>query len=200
MARAYSYQKRQNFTNGVCIVGCPVVMVLICFTLGLVIQNALNASAGQPTEYVLCSRERNMNQINIPYWSNSSAPFPVTEISDANRWQFGGSTLSSVQHVNWGFPNWYSPCQFWYEEGYTNSDIYSQSPAPASGKLIRDSSFVAQPVGGWLPNIMDQFNDTSATRYLVNATTSLVWQMWQQHTSVVVVGSLCSHTRPILTT
>ncbi|KAJ3348621.1 hypothetical protein HDU91_006538 [Kappamyces sp. JEL0680] len=190
VARAYSYQKRQNFTNGVCIVGCPVVMVLICFTLGLVIQNALNASAGQPTEYVLCSRERNMNQINIPYWSNSSAPFPVTEISDANRWQFGGSTLSSVQHVNWGyFPNWYSPCQFWYEEGYTNSDIYSQSPAPASGKLIRDSSFVAQPVGGWLPNIMDQFNDTSATRYLVNATTSLVWQMWQQHTSVVVAYS-----------
>jgi hypothetical protein len=118
-----------------------------------------------------------MNAIRVPYWSNSSTAFPTIAINALNRKAYPGSTLSYIAHVNWNYYQWYQPCQFWYEEGYKEEDFYSQPPMSA-GKTIRDTTFIAQPLGGWLPNIIDYYNITSPTRYLTNGTTVQFWQMW----------------------
>ncbi len=158
-------------------------MVLICFLLGKVIGDAINTAFGSPTEFVFCSNVKSSDSYNIPFWYPALSPFP--SVQNPDRGLFPRSTLPTLYHANWFYFNLrYTPCQYWYGESYPNNDIYSPPPL-ASGKSIRDSSFIAQPIGGWASNMLRIGSSTSIS----NVTTLQTFLQFQQQTSIIVGSS-----------
>jgi hypothetical protein len=161
VAKAIHYQKRQNFTNICCISVCPIMMVAISAILGSLIAGLI-ARSQPPDEYVYCSNLPALNRVNIPHWRNAN---PFLQRTPPNN--FPGATLSFLYHSNWAIVRFITlsgppggagasfrrPCVFWYGEDYPSSPVYERPPN-ASVKFLRDSTYLSQPLGGWIPNMV----------------------------------------------
>ncbi|KAH9247710.1 hypothetical protein BASA81_014668, partial [Batrachochytrium salamandrivorans] len=157
--KAYSYQRRQWFTNLCCISACPLIMVLVSTLLGNFIASLVLHSI-PAADYLYCSKENASDSFNVPYWSNFDPHLPST-----NSTGLTDAINSTVTHTNWALltpsasltpPDMFSlnykrPCVYWYGEDYPQDQgsIYEISPG-VSGTLIRDSAYLATPLGGWL--------------------------------------------------
>ena len=113
-----------------------------------------------------------MNEINLPLWGFGDSGLVVTGPEN-----IPGAKEDTVYHTNFAYvagkinlrtgPGataglFKRPCVTWYGEDYPKSALYERDPK-ASGLLIRDSSFLAQPLGGWFNSILNGLNPSSNT-------------------------------------
>ncbi|KAH9271609.1 hypothetical protein BASA83_006219 [Batrachochytrium salamandrivorans] len=154
--KAVSFQKRQMFTNICCIGVCPLMMVIISAGLGSLISNLI-AHGSAITESVRCANVSAMSYPGIPNW-NATIGLPL--LPRSNLWT--AATMDNLYQTNYdvvinfnldGPPgaataSFQHPCVFWYGENYPKSPIYEKDPG-ATGNAIRDSTYTAEPVGGW---------------------------------------------------
>ncbi|KAJ3316708.1 hypothetical protein HDV06_002983, partial [Boothiomyces sp. JEL0866] len=120
---------------------------------------SLIAKSTPVDEYVYCSNKAAMNEINIPFWDATNANYSTVPGSS-----LPGTTLDTVYEVNWALilgqlsttqgpgaasATFKRPCTWWYGENYPFSKIYERPPN-ATGNLVRDSSFLSEPYGGWI--------------------------------------------------
>ncbi|KAJ3305606.1 hypothetical protein HDV03_001251 [Kappamyces sp. JEL0829] len=160
-------------------------MVAIAGILGTLISTLIQNSA-TVFDFLYCSNATVYNALNIPYYTfdKDYGVFP----SDAAA-NYKGTTQSSVWLANYASvastnargitSNVKVPCVYWHGESYPSSSIYERDPL-ASGNLVRDSAYLAEPLGGWLAVLA---NNNSQ---LVNATTLLMFQKWQHNTWYLV--------------
>ncbi|KAH6586977.1 hypothetical protein BASA50_000026 [Batrachochytrium salamandrivorans] len=154
--KAVSFQKRQMFTNICCIGVCPLMMVIISAGLGSLISNLI-AHGSAITESVRCANVSAMSYPGIPNW-NATIGLPL--LPRSNLWT--AATMDNLYQTNYdvvinfnldGPPgaataSFQHPCVFWYGENYPKSPIYEKDPG-ATGNAIRDSTYTAEPAGGW---------------------------------------------------
>ena len=160
--KAVSFQKRQLFTNICCIGLCPLIMVVMAASLGTFVSNLITRNS-LSREFVFCSNKLVMNEINLPVWGFGDPRLVTTGPAG-----IPGAKEDTVYHTN--FANvagkinlrtgpgataglFKRPCVTWYGEDYPKSAVYEQDPK-ATGFSVRDSSFLAQPLGGWFNAIL----------------------------------------------
>ena len=185
--KAVSFQKRQYTTNIICILGCPVSMILIAFTLNQVIYNAIQASfTGLNTEYLFCSNVKNQNKINLPYWTYTSlrpsSAWPSESTSDNS---FPGSTQSVILMANFVFLNGFwagpFPCTFQFGLDYQKGgDIYNNPTTVnvSSPNLLRDTTMLSQPLSAWIPSILNGS--------LIDGNSYNIFLQFQQRTNALI--------------
>ncbi|KAI8815091.1 hypothetical protein BJ742DRAFT_659980, partial [Cladochytrium replicatum] len=156
--KTLAYQSRQWFTNICCITLCPLVMVVIASLLGIVVRQLI---ANQLTieEYLYCSSLDAMDPAtNWPYTNilNTTVKglLPVTDRSS-----IPDAQTDTVRHLNVGpppsagtFSTANYPCVRWFGTNqYPYSSLYERDPGRFQGGYENlDSTYTAQPKGGWL--------------------------------------------------
>jgi ABC-2 family transporter protein len=173
--KAISYQSRQLFTNISVGALCPFILVFLAGFGGSLIIKAIQSST-PIKEYVYCSNQPAMNEINIPYWNLKDQRLPKSSAQE-----FKGATLDEVIHANFAYvtgllglsgppgalaASYTRPCVRWFGENYPKSALYERDPGE-SGSAVRDASYLAQPLGGWL-NALNQGNGTLVDAFSVN--------------------------------
>jgi ABC-2 family transporter protein len=149
--KAYSFQKRQKFTNICCITLCPLLMVAIAGFLGTFITTLIQ-NTSVIREFIACSNVPNMNSLGIPVWEELEN-FPQTPSVDKTL--FPAATLDVLYNTNYFRVG--SSCVYWFGEQYPFSDLYERDPKVA-GNLARDTTFLPQPKGGWVANLLNTTN------------------------------------------
>ncbi|KAL5033545.1 hypothetical protein BDV3_000517 [Batrachochytrium dendrobatidis] len=160
--KAISFQKRQMFTNICCIGLCPFLMVIISAGLGTLITRLISRSTSV-SEFLRCSNVSAMSYPGIPNW-NATVGLPLLPKSDL----WTGATMDDIYQTNYdvvinfgldGPPgaavaSFQHPCVFWYGENYPFSPLYEMNPG-ASGNAVRDSTYTAEPQGGWFMALLN---------------------------------------------
>ena len=189
--KAVSFQKRQWFTNLSVVVLCPFILVFLAGFGGSMII-ALIQSATPIKEYLYCSNQPAMNEINIPIWGLKDSRLPTSSSAG-----FKGATMDQITHANFAYvtglfgltgppgalaASYTRPCVRWFGKEYPKSELYERDAGIASA--ITDSANLAQPLGGWL-NVIREGNKT-----LVDPITINVFQGSQlKAASLVAYGS-----------
>ncbi|KAL2917002.1 hypothetical protein HK105_203434 [Polyrhizophydium stewartii] len=161
--KAFSYQKRQLFTNICCIALCPLLMVVISATLGDVIIGLINRST-RSSDFLECSNVNATDANGIPFWPPDDPRLPSSDASG-----FPGATESILYNANFanivslkstgppgaavlGFKH---PCTFWYGENYPQKQGSVYEPVSGvSGNLARDATFLSEPISGWFQTLV----------------------------------------------
>lgn len=158
--KTVAYQKRQLFTNICCISLCPLFMVGIAAALGMLI-NTLIIRSTALVEFNYCSNVPSMNALNMPYISPTAVPHPKLTVTPSSG--IAAATLSSIYNANYalvrslkvdGPPGaaaslFRRMCVTWYGDEYPQSALYER-PSGAVGDNVRDATYFAQPIGGWI--------------------------------------------------
>ncbi|KAF9914359.1 hypothetical protein BX616_008450 [Lobosporangium transversale] len=157
--KTLSFQRRQVFVNVCCIGLCPILMVIIAGAMGIGITALIN-NLGNPSDYLLCSDVDAMTPRGfplVPSFSKEIVDFPSSLGSSIPN----APADKTIKHVNWyivpgrlGFGS--SPtisadsCVWWFEKDYPYSSPYAKDPNITSPGANLDSTYKAQPKGGWL--------------------------------------------------
>ena len=179
--KALSFQKRQRFTNICCITLCPLIMVVISAGLGGLIQTLITRSS-VIYEYIYCSNVDNMNSNNVPYWDTSDWRLKNVSSSD-----IPGARLASLITSNWAIITVFSttrqpgatqafakrPCSYWFGEQYPAGILYER-PTAAVGNLLKDSSYLPQPLVGWFSTLTN-ITTSSSTINIFNTHQQRAW-------------------------
>ncbi|KAJ1330428.1 hypothetical protein BSLG_009562 [Batrachochytrium salamandrivorans] len=157
--KAISYQRRQWFTNICCIGLCPFIMVGIAAYLGTLIATSLT-SPSPVIEYLQCSNVPVYDGFKTPMWGTVRSNLTITRSAGIT-----GATSGFITHTNWqSVPtnehtsisdydpiDLVRPCVYWFGEDYpTQKNGTYEFPTGATGNLIRDSTYLAQPLTGWM--------------------------------------------------
>ncbi|KAJ1551584.1 hypothetical protein HK096_007684, partial [Nowakowskiella sp. JEL0078] len=156
-----SYQSRQWFTNICCVSLCPLLMILIAASLGAFLKSLLDSQV-VTKESLYCSKLSVMNSVNLPI-TNQNDPknvfttndgIPGAQTNNISHFNFlsGSSFLTSSSLSALGIAS--IPCVRWFGQNYPYSEPYERNPN-ISVSVINpfpnfDSTFTAQPKGGWL--------------------------------------------------
>jgi ABC-type multidrug transport system fused ATPase/permease subunit len=183
--KAVQYQKRQMFTNVCCITLCPFLMVFLSAIMGNFISELIMRST-TANEFVYCSKLPGMNSINVPFWGTVGVQVTGPQ-------EIPGATQSTIYHPNWSLlrlgltlrgvdvnsrpgatvGTFRRPCVLWYGNDYPKSSVYERPPN-VSGILVRDSSFLAEPLTGYIPALIANFDPrTSSSRRALFDSTSI---------------------------
>jgi hypothetical protein len=138
--RAFSYQKRQIFSNVCCIGLCPLLIVILSAALGSFL-NTLVVRSTTNKDFVYCSNLNAMNNtLNVPFLYSLTDEFPQTGTEG-----FPFAENPTISHANFGivrsFGSFQSkappgaaiyqfqrPCSYWYGEEYPFSPLYDRDP------------------------------------------------------------------------
>ncbi|TPX33896.1 hypothetical protein SmJEL517_g03315 [Synchytrium microbalum] len=148
--KTLSYQKRQWFTNIVCVSACPMMMILVSAMLASYLNGLLKAALDNDV-LLLCSNVPSMTEDNFPYINPRDENVPILPPESAP------GAKSPVKHVNFqietteftsgiGLPQ---PCVYWFGGNYPYSEPYARKPDLAFGFSDRDTTFIPQPINGW---------------------------------------------------
>ncbi|KAI8905942.1 hypothetical protein EDD86DRAFT_193451 [Gorgonomyces haynaldii] len=164
--RAFSYQKRQWFTNIFCVLLCPFFMVLTSFLLQLIISTLAKTGSSTDFQLLYCSNAESVNQQQWPVYNQSGdaikiapassfpgAKYRIKQLNYIDKSIFVELTsaaaiekLAAVTLVGNG------PCVQWFGEQYPtrDTDIYSLPPKPRNPYSTKDSVYSAEILDGWL--------------------------------------------------
>jgi hypothetical protein len=175
-------------------------MVAVSAFLGNLVTRLIGRSSPS-AEYIYCSRVNGSNAINIPFWA-----FADPNLVNSTGSEVKGATLPTVFNANWALVRSLSttgppgaaaagfkrPCVFWYGEEYPLSDVYERNTT-VSGKFVRDSTNLAQPLNGWLQT-MANFDPALVdllTINVFNGNQQRTWALYSADPSVnlALIGS-----------
>eukprot|EP00842_Homolaphlyctis_polyrhiza_P001509 jgi/Hompol1/2359/HPOL_005968-RA len=181
--KAFSYQRRQMFTNICCICLCPFIMVFIAVALAALFRSVIS-KINSSKEYLYCSNYNASNSLNIPYWAVDDNRLPALPASN-----FKHATTDKVFQTNFAIVRGISnnkasaqyfgnqhPCVFWYGEAHPTfqNSVYDQ-PQNLSGNFGRDAAYSGEPLGGWFQALANGFS-----KGLIDTRTITNFQMLQQ--------------------
>eukprot|EP00842_Homolaphlyctis_polyrhiza_P004811 jgi/Hompol1/5330/HPOL_004344-RA len=160
-------------------------MVLIPGLLGNWLQDLIQSS-NPISDYLLCSALNASNSAGEPYWTSTTTALPATRASI-----YRNTIGDVIYHTNWmsntdTIDGSQTPCVFWFGEDYpTNNSVY-EPISGVSGNLVRDahtviafysdlkplrsclictnSSYMAEPVGGWF-NYLSTSSDVDSASF-----------------------------------
>eukprot|EP00842_Homolaphlyctis_polyrhiza_P003931 jgi/Hompol1/4539/HPOL_001790-RA len=179
------------------------MMVLISAGLAALINTLIQKSL-TIQEYLQCSNVNASTSSNIPIWTLDNN-LPTTPSTG-----YPGTTQSVLSHVNWikvsavfnGPPgaaafNSKHPCSFWFGESYPYSTTtpYDRDPG-ASGKYVRDTTYTAEPVGGWFQALVSGLQAGTLDSQTVNIFTNLQLRTWAFYAADSSVSTTLIGTSP----
>ncbi|KAJ1336897.1 hypothetical protein BSLG_006657 [Batrachochytrium salamandrivorans] len=163
--KAISSQKRQLCTSLCCTAMCPLLttsIIALIAAYGTTYYGTF-ASMGLPNAHVQCSNLNALMPMDIPFWNLNAnvaedvSLYPVAMPSGER----SKEKEKNIFHTNWAqspsvmngdqiYLGMFKPCTNWYGEDYPQYDGATyDGVSGASGNAIRDSSYTAEPVGGW---------------------------------------------------
>nr|KAJ3418189.1 hypothetical protein HK105_000223 [Polyrhizophydium stewartii] len=143
-----------------------------------------------------------MSALNTPIWNISDPLLPKTRGVGF----IPGAKQQNVTHVNFAvlsvfdvlgiaFAGFQKPCVYWFGEDYPTSPVYER-PSNSSGVLVRDTTFTAEPLGGWLASLITGVPSGIIDNFAVQKFASLQQRTWAVYGSDPSVADSLIGSRP----